>query len=232
VDGRGGLAAGINSVEVVTGFYDETLMYCESALEYEDARSDCLSLFAGQLSIFTFVWGAFEIMSNVVGPPAIPPKLRLHGENSLVDRVVCYLRDFTPYTEYVQSLDRLNRTADRLPEYQRFRRQPPFPPFLAESGEGIDFVRRVRNQFAHGAARFPQPDDWNEGRQTKPSPDQAVIAYCTEITLLTMQMLLDAYFSGKRFDVRGSDGDDEDVHIVLRSLHKGRCVGAGTSERK
>jgi hypothetical protein len=224
------LAAGVSRVEVVTGFYNESLMYCESALAYEDARSDCLSLLAGQLSIFTFVWGAFEIIGNVVDPPVIPVKLRSHGENSLVDRVVCHLRTFVPYPEYVQALDRLNEMIDKSPQYSRHRRRKPLPAFLGKSGMGIDLVRRVRNQFAHGAARFPRPDEWGDEKLSKPSLDQIIIAYCTETTLLTMQMLLDVHFAGKNFDIRCADGEEDDIHAVLERLHKVRTVPNETDD--
>ena len=79
------LAAGIQEVKVVTGAFDPSLMYCESALDYENARSDCLSMLAAHITMFTFVWGAFEIIGNLIQPVGIPPALRQNGENSLVD---------------------------------------------------------------------------------------------------------------------------------------------------
>src|ERR1700734_1223329 len=65
------LAAGLQKVEVVTGSFDQSLMYCESALDYENARSDCLSSLVVHLTMFTFVWGAFEIVGNLIEPPSI-----------------------------------------------------------------------------------------------------------------------------------------------------------------
>ena len=213
------LASSVEKVDILTGSFDDSVMYCGTAMEYEDARSYCLSLFVGQLTIFTFVWGAFEIVGNIIQPPAIPPQFRKHGENSLVDRLIYLLQTISPLPGYVEALDRLNRAVDQIPEYRKHRRLEPHPAFFGPSGVGIDFVRRVRNQFAHGAARFPQPDDWGEDRRVKPSPDQVVIAFCTPITLLTIQMLLEVYFGTTQFDVRGADGDDEDVHEVIRTLH-------------
>lgn len=215
------LAAGLQKVEVVTGSFDQSLMYCESALDYENARSDCLSSLLVRLTMFTFVWGAFEIIGNLIEPPSIPPALRRHGENSLVDRLICSIRFAKSLPAYTRAFDCLNRIIDQVPQYNKFRRTPPLPAFIGTAGAGVDFVRRVRNQFAHGAAKFPQPNDWGEDAQTKPSPDQVIIGHCTLITLFTIQMLLKEYFAGKNFEVRSPDGEEVDIHEVLETLHLG-----------
>ena len=215
------LAAGVQRVDVLTGVFDECLVYCESALEYEDARSECLSMLVGQLTMFIFVWGAFETVGNMIEPPSIPPTLRKHGENSLVDRLICLIHSSKPLPAYSRTFGCLNKIIDRVPHYQRFRRVAPMPAFIGSSGEGIDFVRRIRNQFAHGAAKLPEPNDWGEDAETKPSLDQSIIAHCTLITLFTMQMLLREHFAEKSFEVRDSDGVEANIHSVLETLHTG-----------
>jgi hypothetical protein len=215
------LAAGVQRVDVLTGAFDESLMYCETALDFENARSECLSMLVGQLTMFTFVWGAFETVGNMIEPPSIPPALRKHGENSLVDRLICFIRSTKPLPAYSRTFDCLNKIIGRAPHYQRFQRTPPLPAFIGSAGAGIDFVRRIRNQFAHGAAFFPQPNDWGEEAETKPSVDQSIIAHCTLITLFTMQMLLKEHFSGKSFEVRSPHGEEAGIHAVLETLHTG-----------
>ena len=217
------LAAGVQKVDVLTGSFDQSLMFCGSAMDYEDARSECLSMLAGQLTMFIFVWGAFETVGNMINPPSIPAALRKHGENSLVDRVICLLRSEKPFPVYTRAFDCLNKIINRVPHYQRFRRSPPLPAFMGNTGVGIDFVRRIRNQFAHGAAKFPRPDDWGENAATKPSVDESIIGHCTLITLFTIQMLLKQHFVGEALEVRGPDGEEADIHEVLETLHTGEA---------
>lgn len=217
------LAAGIQQVEVVTGAFDLSLMYCESALDYENARSDCLSMLATHITMFTFVWGAFEIIGNLIQPASIPPALRQNGENSLVDRLICLLRSEPPLMSYSKSFACLQNIVSHEPHYSRFLRKPPLPTFFGPAGEGIDFVRRIRNQFAHGAAKFPQPHEWGEDAKIRPSAAQSIVAHCTLIALFTIQMLLKRHFSGQDFEVRGPDSEEQSLHAVLDSLHLGEA---------
>ena len=160
-------------------------------------------------------------------PPAMPvgPHHQIRSQISaracLHDRLICSIRLGKSLTAYTKAFDCLNRIIDQVPQYNKFRRTPPLPAFIGTAGAGVDFVRRVRNQFAHGAAKFPQPNDWGEDAKTKPSTDQVIVGHCTLITLFTIQMLLREYFAGKTFDVRSPDGEETDIHDVLETLHLG-----------
>lgn len=109
------LAAGVQKVDVLTGAFDQSLMYCGSAMEYEDARSECLSMLVGQITMFIFVWGAFETVGNMINPSSIPAPLRKHGENSLVDRLICLLQSEKPFPVYTRAFDCLNKILNRAP---------------------------------------------------------------------------------------------------------------------
>jgi hypothetical protein len=70
------LAAGVCKVEFLTARFDDTLMYCGTAMDYEGARSELLSRIVTQLTIFQFAWGAFETVAKIADPPSIPVKDR------------------------------------------------------------------------------------------------------------------------------------------------------------
>lgn len=46
------IASSVRYVDVLTGYFDDSLMMCRPAREYEDKRSDIVSQFSTQLAIF------------------------------------------------------------------------------------------------------------------------------------------------------------------------------------
>lgn len=219
------LAAGVCQLQVVTGRYDDTLMYCDLAREYENARSDLMSRLARELTIFSFAWNAFETIGKIVDPITIPPPERFHGANGLVDRVIYSLKSVTPFREYTDIVVLLRTRIAGHPDYAPLLQDLALPSHMGQSGIGIDFVRRVRNRFAHGAASLPFPDSCSAGWCGRRSGVPEVISLSTRIVLLTVQMLLKWYYSGRHFDLSFDvDVDygcavDADVHVVLERLH-------------
>lgn len=121
-------------------------------------------------------------------------------------------------------LDELRSLVARQPRYHRLLHSGPLPPHMGLSGLGLDFVRQVRNKFAHGSARFPTPDDSSQGWCGRKSREPDVIALSSRIVLLSIQMLLKGYYAGKHVEVEVLEGEDgsrmeEDVHDVLDKLH-------------
>jgi hypothetical protein len=219
------MAAGVSKVEVNTARYDESVMWCSTAAEYEDARSELYSRLAAETTVFMFVWGAFETVARIVGPPSIPPDQRTNGANGLVDRVLFQLRDFAPFDEYNQVLQELSLLVSRDLNYIRLARQEPKPPHIGVSGAGLDLVRRVRNKFAHGSSNLPMPESTKQGRCGKTSDVPRLISISSRIVLFTMQMLLASYYAQHHFELHVLKDEDDftvgaDVHLVLRELHR------------
>lgn len=219
------MAAGVSKVEVDTARYDDPVMLCGTAAGYEDARSELYSRLAAELTVFMFVWGAFETVARIVGPPSIPPDQRTNGANGLVDRVLFQLRDFAQFDEYNQVLQELSLLVSRDPNYTRLARQEPMPPHIGASGAGLDLVRRVRNRFAHGSSNLPMPDSTERGWCGKTSDVPCLISISSRMVLLTMQMLLASYYAQHHFKLHVLEDEDgftvdADVHVVLRELHR------------
>lgn len=219
------MAAGVSKVEVDTARYDESVMWCGTAAEFEDARSELYSRLAAEITVFMFVWGAFETVARIVEPLSIPPDQRTNGANGLVDRVLFQLRDFAPFDEYNQVLQKLTFLVNRDPNYVRLARQEPRPPHFGVSGIGLDLVRRIRNKFAHGNSILPMPESTNQGWCGKTSDVPRLISISSRTVLFTMQMLLASYYAQHHFELqvlKDEDGFtvDMDVHLVLRELHR------------
>lgn len=184
------LAAGVCKVEVLTARFDDTLMYCGTAMDYEGARSELLSRIVTQLTIFQFAWGAFETVAKIANPPSIPVKDRFQGKNGLVDRVIYYLRGATPVNGYQETLKQLKGCLSAKNPFPGFG-SAAVPSYMGPSGLGINLVRKIRNTFAHGASRFPMPASGAEGWSGKKSQVPDFIALNTRVVLFTIQMLLD-----------------------------------------
>ena len=59
------IASGVESVKIRTSKHDQTVLYCGSAFEYEEKRSELLSRLTTKLTIFNFVWNSFESVTKV-----------------------------------------------------------------------------------------------------------------------------------------------------------------------
>ncbi len=219
------LAAGVCKVEILTGRFDNSLMYCSSAREYEDARSDLLTRLATELTVFSFAWGAFETVSKLVDPPSIPAGQRSSGANGLIDRVIFFIKPLPSLPAYRTVLSAVERVLSTCPHFATLLQKDRLPSHMGESGVGLDFVRRVRNDFAHESAWRPMPDDCSHGWCGKRSTEPDLIHLSTRIVLFTIQMLLCAFHQGKSFDLDGVSEDAEgfsceaDIHSVLTTLH-------------
>ena len=214
------LAASVVKVDVVTAQDDISLAYCGSALEYENDRNRLLSQLATAITIFSFVWGAFESVTKIVKPPSIPKPERKDGNDKPVARVIHALRPLKPDGVYHCRLAQIRDLMAALPAYRESLPVDLVPVTAAEAGEGIDLVRRIRNKFAHGAAALPQRDDWN-GKDTL---DNRLVRLSCRTVLLTIQMMLRVHFAGQSFDVELYECDtvgdcEHEIHSHLETLH-------------
>jgi hypothetical protein len=212
------VAASVTKVDVLTGQGDMTLAECESALEYENDRSALLSQFVTSLTIFSFVWGAFESVAKILSPSSIPKEERKDGNDSLTARVAYALKAVKPDGVYYCRLAKLRHRLTYHPAYCSCIPADLGIVTSADAGQGIDLVRRIRNKFAHGAASLPQRD-WNGCD----SPDNQIVRYSCRLVLLAIQMMLRLFYKDRSFDIDwyelDSDTDAREIHSLLETIH-------------
>lgn len=193
------IAAGVESVKVTTSKHDDTVAYCETVMDYEDARSKLLSKLATRLTIFNFVWGSFESVAKA---------LLGDKRSSIVDRAINFLKQnyisSPPMAGYKDALRDLAALIKDDSTYEvssdAFKIKGP----ADLNGLGLHVVRKIRNDLAHGSANLPRPDDWGEGKTNLQSSEcrhLKLIDTCTRIVLLTVQMLLLVHVRGKEITV-------------------------------
>lgn len=209
------IAAGVESVTVTTSKYDESVMYCRGAFEYEEKRSQLLSHLTTKLTIFNFVWGSFESIVETLELPKLPGHLRQVGDSPAI-RTLWFLKQnygsgesIVFYNEELEFLKKLeqkygfyndNRKNPKKTQKTKNKKKVHYIDYADINGLGLDIVRRSRNALAHGSASMPIPDDWGEGKTQLSATEQYHIEFIntsTRIILLTIQMLLFAYLQGK-----------------------------------
>jgi len=216
------VAASIKHVSVLTGYYNDSLMWCGDARDYEDERSELMAHLTTQLAIFSFVWGSLETVIKVINPPKIPKNLK-PGQQSPIDQAIFFLKnEYEPeklLTFYNETTAELRETLENLSYNDSILDLFKLKPYLGISGVGISVVRRFRNKFAHGTLTMPIP----RVKEELQFLDAKVIALSTRMTLLTIQMLLVAHLKGHYFDIERYDdfGDSviENIYHILRKLH-------------
>ena len=193
------IAAGVESVKVTTAKHDDSLAYCGTAMDYEDKRSELLSNLATRLTIFNFVWGSFESVAKT---------LLGNKKRGIVDKTIKFLKQNyisgLPIAGYKDALCDLREFIESNGTYEvcsdTFKLSGP----ADLNGLGLNVVRKIRNDLAHGSAHLPRPDDWGEGETNSQSSERRhlkLIDTCTRIVLLTVQMLLLVHVRGKEITV-------------------------------
>lgn len=214
------VASSVESVSVNTGRFNSNYGWCSSADEYDDAREELLRKFVREYSIFSFVWGAIESSLTLINPPKHPDK----SKRGKIRDAAYYLRasfasrpEITGLTEEVSQFCEAARSClgaeavdGRLAELSEF----------GGAGIGLYVVYELRNQFAHGAIEFPQPDEENRPI----SEHESMVSHASRVALLQLQMLLLAYLQPQDELVMfggelGASTIEVPLYTALRACH-------------
>jgi len=227
------IAASIDKVTLNINKFDESVLYCGAASEYESKRNELLTHLVTKLSVFNFIWGGLETVIKIISPTHLDIELakKLKRKNEVVDRAIFYLKqEYDPMSRipmYDEIVSQLRLLLAKHPSYSELNKFFQEDEITSISGLGFHIVRKIRNDFAHGSAELPIPDNWGEKGSTITTSEQLnldIIEISSRILLLTIQMLLLAFYKSKNFSVdflKDDDGlaFDENLDVVLRVLH-------------
>lgn len=218
------LASSINTVSIITEQYDDSLFMCGPALEYENEKSKTLEKVVRELSIFNFIWGAFESVSKAIEPPNINIKKR----RTIIDDVMFYLKNnFTNekvIPEYSHKLNILEFLIKKDTQYiKNIDLEKIYDNrFMNDAGKALALIRIIRNDFAHGSHSFPEPDDWNMFSNFNENDYITRIVISSKLMLLTIQMILIVCFKDNIFSIiEYQDYEEYEINIIekLLSIH-------------
>lgn len=211
------LASSIRSVNVVTEQFDDSIMYCGPAIEYEEQKSKTLEKIVREVSIFNFLWNAFETVGKNINPPKIPNTLK--KRRSLIDDCLFFLKNNYPLIPapdvYNELLQQLENFLEKDPQYAHVQFEKILDDsYCDNSGKGLALIRMIRNDFAHGSHSFPDPNDWSWNNEFTTSDYIKKIHVSSRLLLLTIQMLLISFFKDKPFSILEWGTSEEYVNVI------------------
>ena len=185
------MATSINQVEADTSYVDPSgsVAYCRSAAEYEDARSELISRYVKDLTVFVWTWIAFEKAIDI---------LCRRSQDRIGDAVKYIKRRLGRFT--IVGLPEVEeRTLDLIRPLVEVKIRQKMVK-LIEEREWIDqrhlvwlyVLREGRNCIVHGEIRDVEPDDWGLRSTYRGEHDKHVVTVgvLTRLSLFALQMLL------------------------------------------
>lgn len=205
------LASSVTGVDLDTARFDDSVAWCSSASDYHFARSELHAELVRELSVFNFIWGAFETVVKIMSLPSVPKS------NSIIDAACHYLNRAFDSMSHVQHYEETVFDLRNLllmdQQYGITEKDFKQGAYTGPSSIGIHIVRRIRNKFAHGTLNIPEPEGWTGKR----SLDSTLFNTSSRITLMTIQMLVIAYFKSSPAQIhwyRDRDWFDDDDHYL------------------
>jgi hypothetical protein len=134
------IAASVDCVQLTTARYDESIMWCRGAAEFEDRRSAALSECVGLLTIFSFAWSAIEVLAQVVQWSDVPKHCQA-GSNkpSAIERMTYALHAAVPIRGYDIALAHLRKELQVAPLIAPRKAKALVGP----AGEALDVIRTL-----------------------------------------------------------------------------------------
>ncbi len=217
------LSSSINNIEIITESFDDSIMYCEPSINYENERSRTLEKFVLELSVFNFIWGSFETMCKIINPKKVPNTIK--RRRSVIDDILFFLKNNFPLIStppvYTSLLKELETIIKEDPDFKDIDFNILHNHELYDnSGKALAIIRLIRNDFAHGSLGLPEPEDWNYNSFSEKNYLKK-IQLSSRLLLLTQQMILISYYKDNTFDVLNINTSNEYINIIelLYKLH-------------
>ena|GEM_PF-7118542 len=203
--------------------FDEGLLWCEAPRQFANQRGLLLNEIVRQLSILSFVWGAFESSLAIWRPPGLRSG-KVRAARRFLHESEERTSDWKPPAGYERLLGRFLsrlRTLAFLEDRDLERLARLRDDDLA--GQGLGAVYLIRNHLAHGSLLLPDPEGWIGSQEAPLCP--CVVETSTRLVLLSMQMIADLAMPGALVDAYCSPKRDLDgpehvpLHWLARRLH-------------
>lgn len=195
------ISSDLESVIITPNKFDDSLLYCGSAWDYEKSWCNLQSELNTELVRFHFAWGALE---SLIEDFVSAKKIDRYGKiNALCEHLkasnaakllpVCYLNEYEHLVSLLRDTGAYQKELKKLGLYTETRYG--FKGHVDIAGIGIYVTYRVRNKFAHGAMRFPEPEEYSGEYPC----EIELIEVATRIVLMTILMLLISDTKGHDF---------------------------------
>lgn len=213
------MAASISDVEADTGYVEHPQVFalCEPSIDYEHGHSEMASKYVAGLSVFSFLWVAYEAMVACTATgelrELLKGRLGERGRRLLEARPALGPR-LEGMVEIVRNAGHICLRGGLMEErvedaYGKYR---PAPVFAAE------LAREFRNHLFHGEDAVPDHPDWAYGADEALSQARLARFYAVGQVLLVLIQGLAVV----QLEAQGGawvDEDGEDAVQTLLRLH-------------
>ena len=209
------VASSIESLSANTSYVDDThaLDYCSTVADFEDAHSELMSQYIKELTVFAWVWLAFEKIIDAL--------CTVH-RGGRTERAIAFIRAEVgairlPGLKNIEQ--RICELAPTTVHEKAIKAAKSEPSFLF-----VHLCREARNHILHGDTAIPNPQDMEDCIESE--RDSHVIFVCglTQLVLFAIQTLLFAAFQDaehRTATIMESRGVPKDILVqdALRILH-------------
>ena len=206
-------------MEFVYSSFDEDAAYCESIAEYYREKGEVLSGLLLEFTMFYYIWGGLESLIAIIEPQPVK------AARGLINAACRFLKinydADRPLLFYEDLIIRMKDIMTLVPDYSDLCCEFRPNEFIGMSGIGLHVIHKIRNRLFHGAISFPEPEAYTDIK----SYDSELIAISSRLCLLTIQMLLLAYFNahdeiGLCWSIYNErEGKKDDIMHSIRTMH-------------
>lgn len=199
------LAGGLEEVGLDTGRFDDSLMFCGQAADYEDARSDAVGEVQREFTRLLYAWGAYEGLQRA-GAASFG-----NATDSAARTWLAREWDGEPPKHYRCGVEGMAHLVRRHPDYEDLAR------YLEPSAEhpftvlGLRTSGQLRHRLAHGRVVHPEPAGWGGS----PKHDSFIARGGTRLLLFSLQMLLSTMVADEGLVEEMMDSEGEYYGIPL-----------------
>ena len=179
------VASSIESLSANTGYVDDThaLDYCGAVADFEDAHSELMSQYIKELTVFVWVWLAFEKIIDA---------LCTGHRGRRTEHAIAFIRAEVGAIQLPGLKNIEQRVCELAPTTVRERAikaAKSEPSFLF-----VHLCREARNHILHGDTAIPNPQDMEDCIESERDSHVIFVRGLTQLVLFAIQTLLFAAF--------------------------------------
>lgn len=210
------MAASIEDVDADTGYVEDPLVFalCEPSIDYEGAQSEMASKYVAAVSIFNFLWLAYEAAVTATAPGELR---RLAREARCGERGRRLLEARPEMSALFRGVNDLARLA--LLQCRKGGLMPARCARVEEhyAGRGLvtaaELCREFRNFLYHGEDEAPHHEDWGD-----PVTSRCRIFRIYTVSRLVLYLIQAMCWIEHREPAAGFEGEFEDEELPTREI--------------
>lgn len=215
------IASGIKKIDFTWNRFDKTSQkeWCRPAYEYDLAKENVTNSYIYELTIFNYIWSAFE---HIAKESFSKNQIRRIGKVGCVTNLI-WEEKYFPVLFFKYYKTSFNDS------FSKIRKQKLFDFKKDSFNNELEIIYKLRNQFAHGELIFPNHPDYSSSVKN-PELSFEFISNCSRIVLFYIQAIaiykddgneIYSFFDSLFNNVEIDDYEDEFIrtNYLLSRIH-------------